>query len=78
MNNIYIYDSYNQKKEMEVITTFNLSTSDFTYIIYKDNDDYYIAKYKKDFIADLDTNLNEVELELAEAVFKEVVGDINA
>ena len=79
MNYVYVYNSDNKKEKMEVISIFNLSISDYKYIIYKsDKNEYYIAKYKGDNITNLETNLDSIELKLANAVFKEIVGDTNA
>lgn len=74
---IEVYDESNQVKKMEVVTIFRLDGYDFNYIIYKeiDNSHYYIAKYVGEEIVDLDTNLSEGELKLANAVFKEVVSN---
>lgn len=72
---IDVYDENGQIKKMEVVTIFRLDGYDFNYIIYKeiDNSHYYIAKYRGEEIVDLDTNLSNKELELANLVFKEVI-----
>lgn len=72
---IDVYDENGQIKKMEVVTIFRLDGYDFNYIIYKeiDNSHYYIAKYMGEEIVDLDTNLSDKELELANLLFKEVI-----
>ena len=72
---IDVYDENGQIKKMEVVTIFRLDGYDFNYIIYKeiDNSHYYIAKYMGEDIVDLDTNLSDKELKLANLVFKEVI-----
>ena len=64
---------------MEVVTTFKLDEYDFNYIIYRELDmsHYYIAKYKGDNIVNLNTDLSNNELLLANKVFKEVIKSCN-
>ena len=80
MNYVYIYNSSKKIEKMQVISIFNLSISDYKYIIYKSlkNNDYFIAKYKGDSIEDLDTNLDDLELKLANKILLDIVGEEDA
>lgn len=71
---IEITDKNNEKRMVEVVTTFKLDGYDYNYIIYRelDKSHNYLARYKGDNIVNLDTNLSPLELELAEIIFKGV------
>ena len=71
---IEITDKNNEKRMVEVETTFKLDGYDYNYIIYRelDKSHNYLARYKGDNIVNLDTNLSPLELELAEIIFKGV------
>ena len=74
---IDIYDENDNKRQMEVVTTFKLDEFDFNYIIYRelDKSHYYIAKYKGNNIVNLNTDLSNKELILCNKIFKEVLKD---
>ena len=74
---IDIYDENDNKRQMEVVTTFKLDEFDFNYIIYRelDKSHYYIAKYKGNTIVNLNTDLSNKELILCNKIFKEVLKD---
>ena len=61
MDYIFITKSDNTVEKMEAVTIFNISNSDYNYIIYKSlkTGDYYAGKYLGDDISDLDTNLED-------------------
>ena len=73
-NYIDIIDEENNKKKMEIVTTFNLDGYSDNYIIYSelDKSHFYVAKYK-DNKNDLDTDLSNKELMLCNKVLKEVI-----
>jgi hypothetical protein len=75
MDYITITKDNGQKVIMEVVSIFNRSNSDYNYIIYKSNNDYYTAKYKGKDIVDLDTDLDEEEIKYANGIFRAIVGD---
>ncbi len=76
---IEVFDENNNKKEMEVVTTFTLEEFDYNYIIYRelDKSHYYIAKYKGENFVNLNTDLSNEELILCNKVFKEVIKTCN-
>ncbi len=74
---IDIYDEDGKVEKMELVLKFNLKGYSHNYIIYRDLEKkhYYIAKYNGENMVDLDTNLSDKELELAELIFKKVVDE---
>ena len=75
MDYITITKENGEKINMEVVTIYNMSNSDYNYIIYKDDNNYYTGKYKGTDIVDLDTNFNEKEIVYANAIIDALVGD---
>ena len=71
---IKILDKNNIERLAEIVVIFNLEGYDFNYIIYKELDDThtYIARYKGEDIVNLDTNLSEEELKLANIIYEGV------
>jgi len=65
----------NGVEKMEVVLIFNLEGYKYNYIIYRtlDNEHYYIGKYIGENIVDLDTNLSENEMLLAEKILEGVL-----
>ena len=72
---IEIIDQNNNKRIVEVITTFKLEPYNSNYIIYKelDNSHNYVAKYKGEDIVNLDTNVTQEEVSLIEKIFEGVL-----
>ena len=72
---IEITDQFNNKRTVEVVTTFKLKQYNSNYIIYKelDIDSYFIAKYQGEDVVDLDTNLTQEELSLIKKIFEGVL-----
>ena len=75
MDYITITKENGEKINMEVVTIYNMSNSDYNYIIYKDDNNYYTGKYKGTDIVDLDTNFNKEEIAYANAIINALVGD---
>ena len=77
-NYIDIYDEVGNKKQMEIVSTFNLKGFSSNYIIYSeiDKSHFYIAKYEGNNMSDIDTNLSNEELVLCNKVFKEILNDV--
>lgn len=73
MDKIIIQDKEKGRLEMEVVLTF--SFHDRNYVIYKDDNDYFIAKYNEENDL-LDTNLNEEEITYGEKVLEEVLKNV--
>lgn len=71
---IKILDKNNIERLAEIVVIFNLEGYDFNYIIYKelDNSHTYIARYQGEDLVDLDTNLSEEELRLANIIYEGV------
>lgn len=71
---IEITDKSGKTRQVELITKFQLDGYDYNYIIYKelDGSHNYVARYKDENIATLDTDLSELELTLAKIIFKGV------
>ena len=78
MDYIFITKSDNTVEKMEAVTIFNISNSDYNYIIYKSlkTGDYYAGKYLGDDIGDLDTNLNAFEIKCVSGVFDSLVSGV--
>ena len=78
MDYIYITKDDNTIEKMEAVTIFNVSNSDYNYIIYKSlsTGDYYAGKYLDNNLSDLDTNLESFEIELVSGVFDSLVGGV--
>ncbi len=74
MDYIDIYDDKGNKKQMQVVSIFELEGKNYHYIVYKelDNSKTYLAKYK-DNKTDLDTNISDEELLLCEAILNGVI-----
>ena len=74
MDYIDIYDDKGNKKQMQVVSIFELEGKNYHYIVYKelDNNKTYLAKYKENKI-DLDTNISDEELLLCEAILNGVI-----
>ncbi len=70
---IYIYDDNNNKLKMEVVLKFNIDGYKYNYIIYKDDKDYFVAKYIGDSIVDLDTNLSKREIMFCENMLERFI-----
>ncbi|MBR1377211.1 MAG: hypothetical protein IJ565_05350 [Bacilli bacterium] len=77
MDTIYVLNEKNEKEKMEVVSIFDLSNKAYRYIIYKplDKKEYYVGKFKGNNITSLDTNLDELELELSNAILKDLIGE---
>lgn len=77
MDYITVTKDNGKMEVMEVVTIFNKSNSKYNYIIYRtlDNSNYYTAKYMGNEIVDLDTNLDEEEIEYANGIFNALVGE---
>lgn len=77
MDYIYITKEDNTTEKMEVVTIFNISNSDYNYIIYKsiNNTDYYVGKYVGNDICNLETDLTDIEMNYANGVFEALVGE---
>lgn len=71
---IDITDKQGNTRKVELITKFNLEGYNYNYIIYKERDGThnYIARYQGEDIVKLDTNLSDLELELAKIIYKGV------
>lgn len=71
---IEITDKSGKTRQVELITKFQLEGYDYNYIIYKELDvsHNYVARYKGENIVNLDTNLSQLELTLANIIFKGV------
>lgn len=67
---IYIYDDNNNKLKMEVVLKFNIDGYKYNYIIYKDDKDYFVAKYVGNNIVNLDTNLSKREIKFCEKMLE--------
>lgn len=78
MDYIYITKEDNTIEKMEAVTVFNISNSEYNYIIYKSliTGDYYAGKYLGDDISDLDTNLNSFEIRCVSGVFDSLVSGV--
>ena len=72
---IDIYDSKGNVITMELVLSFRMNN--INYIVYKelDNDKMYAAKFIKNINEDFDSNLSIKELELVNAVYKEMQND---
>lgn len=75
MDKIIIHDKEKGKIEMEVVLTFIFC--DKNYVIYKDDKDYFIAKYNNDNDF-FDTNLNEEEIRYGEKVLEGVLKNVKS
>ena len=78
MDYIYIIKDNNEMEKMEVVTIYNVSNSDYNYIIYKsldDNDNYYVGKYMGDAVNELVTDLSDEERNYAQGVYEALVGE---
>lgn len=60
-------------KTMEVVFTFKLEGYSYNYLIYKNENNYYIAKYEGENKVKLNTDFTEKEKKLAEAILEGVV-----
>ena len=71
---IEITDKNNKKRKVELVTKFNLSGFKYNYIIYRelDKSHTYIAKYEGENIVNLNTDLSDVELSMAEIIYRGV------
>lgn len=78
MDYIYITKEDNTVEKMEAVTIFNISYSDYNYIIYRSlvTGDYYAGKYIGDNVSDLDTNLNSFEIKCVSGVFDALVSEV--
>lgn len=77
MDYVFVINEKNEKEKMEVVSLFNMSNSDYNYIIYKPINikNYYVAKYKGDEIADLNTDLSGKEFMYANSILNSLVED---
>jgi uncharacterized protein YrzB (UPF0473 family) len=71
---INITDKQGNTRQVELITKFTLEGYKYNYIIYRelDGSHNYIARYQGEEIVELDTNLSNLELELAKIIYKGV------
>lgn len=71
---IEITDKLGNKRQVELITKFDLDGYDYNYIIYQeiDHSHVYCARYKGENIVNLDTNLSEKEFNLAKRIYESV------
>ena len=74
MDYIDIYDDKGNKKQMKVVSIFELEGYEYHYIVYKELDDsrVYLAKFKENQ-EELNTNISEEELKLCEAIMSGVM-----
>ena len=72
---IDIYDKDGNIEKMEAVTIFKLEGYEFNYIIYRtlDQKHYYIAKYIGDDMVELNTDLNEEEMKLANKILESII-----
>ncbi len=70
---IYIYDDNNNKLKMEVVLKFNIDGYKYNYIIYKDEKDYFVAKYVGGNIVDLNTDLSKREIKFCEKMLERFI-----
>ena len=77
MDYIFITKDDNTIEKMEAVTIFNISNSEYNYIIYKslENNNYYVGKYMGTDICNLDTDLTDKEMKYANGVFDALVGE---
>lgn len=71
----YIYDDKNNKIKKEAVLKFNLKGYDSNYLIYKDEDEYFVAKYNGDKIVNLNTDLSDAEIRFCEKILKEYLNN---
>lgn len=77
-NYVEIIDSNRTVKKCEVIIRFYSEDNDTHYIVYKDKDEYYAAKYDEaEGISKLDTHLEKQELETLEKLLNRFLGEDN-
>ena len=71
---IEITDKNNKKRKVELVIKFNLNGFKYNYIIYRelDKSHTYIAKYEGENIVNLNTDLSDVELSMAEIIYRGV------
>ncbi len=72
---IDITDKSGRTRKVELVTTFTLPEyNEYTYIVYRELDasHNYLAKYKGEDIVNLDTNISELEFQLAKIIFQGV------
>lgn len=63
-------------KKCEVIIRFYSEDNDTHYIVYKDRDEYYVAKYDdKKEISKVDTNLEKDELDILGKLLNKFLGE---
>ena len=64
-------------EDMEVVTVFNMTSSNYNYIIYRSliTGEYFTGKYIGNFIEEINTDLTKEEVEYANGIFKALVGD---
>lgn len=73
---VEIIDNNGVIKRYEVIIRFYSEDNDTNYIVYKNNDEYYAAKYdEKTDISKMDTSLNEEELNTLEKLLNSFLGE---
>jgi len=72
---IEVYTEEGKKEIMEAVCTFKLKNYKSNYIIYSelDKSHYYLAKYDKVNLTDLNTDFNDDEFEKAFQIFKDVI-----
>lgn len=75
MDTITIEMEDGTKKEMEMVSLFDMSSSDFHYIIYKSDNDYYVGKYTEADPNTIITELSNEELTYCESVLKRLIGE---
>ena len=78
---IEITDEDGNVLEKELVTIFKINSSDNSYVIYRDPEQFYIAKFLGTDIHNLDTDLSKEELtqcklKIKEAFINEVAGEI--
>lgn len=75
---VEIIDSNSYIKKCEVIIRFYSEDNDTHYIVYKDNEDYYAAKYDdKVGLSKMNTSLDKEELDNLEKLLNCYIGEKN-
>ena len=76
MDIIEVINKNGQIKNMEVVSIFDISNSEYHYIIYKsDLNEYFVGKYIGENVVDLITDFNEEESKIVENIFNRLVGE---
>ena len=71
----WVSDNKGHKEQMEAVTIYSMDVTGFNYIIYRNinHTNYYVAKFKKDDISTMITDLDYKEYSYACIVLREVM-----